>query len=378
MIKRELFLNKLDQFAKVFPISALVGPRQCGKTTLALEYAKQFSTYHHFDLEDTQDAYRLSDPKITLQHLTGLIIIDEVQRMPSLFPYLRVHVDRNPESKFLLLGSASPELMRQRSESLAGRIGHIELTPFHVQEVKTVTKLWHRGGFPKSYLASTNEHSRIWLKQYILTFLERDIRAMGFSVSPEEMRKLWIMSAHYHGNLVNYTELGKSLNVSDMTIRKYLSILEQAFMIRLLKPWHENISKRQVKSPKLYVRDSGIFHNLFNIQCEDLALNPKIGASFEGFALEEVIRHYQFEKEDCYFWRTHDGAELDLLTYQHGKRVGFEFKYSENIRLTKSMHIAMNDLKLDKLIIVTPGNQAYVLNEKIDVLGINQFMNRTL
>jgi predicted AAA+ superfamily ATPase len=313
----------------------------------------------------------LDNPQLTFNQLTGLIIIDKIQRKPSLFPYLRVHVDRNPEAKFLLLGSSSPDLMRQSAESLAGRIGYIELTPFQSLEVPDADLLWKKGGFPKAYLAKNHNAAEIWLKQYILNFLERDLHALGFNVSPEEMRKLWIMSAHYHGQILNYSELGRSLHLSDMTIRKYLSILENTFMIRLLKPWHENISKRQIKNPKLYIRDSGIFHNLLGISFKDLQFHPKVGASFEGFALEECIRIHQLDREDCFFWRTHDGAELDLFTYKNGKRQGFEFKYTENVKPTRSMLIALKDLKLERLTVIIPGNKRYPIHDNIMVEGLD-------
>lgn len=373
MILRKHFLKQLYEYADIFPICGIIGPRQCGKTTLALEYAKTFPDYHHFDCEDPEDAYLLHDPKLALEQLKGLIIIDEIQRMPALFPYLRVYVDKNPECKILVLGSSSPDLLRQSSESLAGRIGYIELTPFYSEEVGFSNMLWQRGGFPKAYLANSDRAAYIWLRQYISTFLEKDIAAMGFKISPEDMRKLWVMAAHYHANLANYSEIGRSLNVSDMTIRKYLGILEQSFMVRLLKPWHENISKRQVKNPKIFIRDSGILHSLLSMPFDGLSLHPKVGASWEGFALEAIIRQNQFEKEECYFWRTHDGAELDLLIYRGGKKVGFEFKYGDVIKISSSMRIALSDLNLDNLTIITPGEKSYRLDEKINVRGLKIF-----
>ena len=377
MILREQYLKQLNEFGKIFPICGIVGPRQCGKTTLALQYAEQFEICHHFDLEDPQDFSRFQDPKLILENLNGLIIIDEVQRMPSLFPYLRFHADRYPETRILILGSASPDLLRQSSESLAGRIGYIELSPFHMAEIGFSNQLWNRGGFPKAYLSDSDHIAKIWLKQYIATFLERDLTIMGFNVDSSFMRKLWIMVAHYHGNLINYSELGRSLNLSDMTIRKYLNIFEATFMMRLLKPWYENIAKRQVKNPKIYLRDSGIFHNLLGIHYDDLALHPKVGASFEGFALEQIIKFYQFEKEECYFWRTHDGAELDLLVYKNGQKIGFEFKYSEKITVSKSMRIALNDLQLERLTIITPGDKEYILDKNIYVKGLKTFVAPT-
>ena len=376
MILREQFYQKICEYGDIFPICGLVGPRQCGKTTLALEYAQKFQTFHHFDLENPQDFYRLQDPQMALQNLQGLIIIDEIQRLPSLFPYLRFHVDQNPKSRILILGSSSPDLLRQSSESLAGRIGYIELTPFSSDEVGFSEKLWKRGGFPKSYLASSDKTSKIWLSQYITTFLERDMRAMGFHAQPEFMRKLWNMTAHYHANLVNYSELGRSLNLSDMTIRKYLHTLESTYMIRLLKPWHENISKRQVKNPKIYMRDSGIFHTLLGVGTEDLTNHPKVGASWEGFALEEIVRFNQLDQEDCYFWRTHDGAELDLLVLKNGKKMGFEFKYSNMVKITPSMRIACDDLKLDRLTVVVPEGKTYDLSEKIQVTSLQNLLKK--
>lgn len=370
MILRDNFFKALCEFENIFPICGIIGPRQCGKTTLALEYAKKIGNFQHFDLEDFQDLYRLENPKLAFNNSADLIIIDEIQRAPSLFSYLRVFADSNPKSKILILGSSSPNLLRQSSESLAGRIGYIELTPFYSREVGYSEKLWQRGGFPRSYLAKSDNASKIWLRQYINSFLERDLMAMGFNISPENMRKLWFMVAHYHANIINFSELGRSLNLSDMTIRKYLSILESSLMVRLLKPWHENISKRQIKNPKIYIRDSGILHSLLGVGFEELFLHPKSGASWEGFALEEVIRINAFEKEECYFWRTHDGAELDLLVFKNGRKVGFEFKYSDTVKVTSSMHIAIKDLNLDRLTVINPGNKAYQLSDKIYLKGL--------
>ncbi len=374
MIKRINFIKQLDKLFEIFPICAIIGPRQCGKTTLALEYATNFTQYHLFDLEDPTDQNKLENPKLTLEPLEGAIIIDEIHRMKHLFPYLRVLVDRKPSVKILILGSASRDILEQGSETLAGRIAYIELTPFQLEEINDVKTLWARGGFPKSFLAVNNENSNIWRKAYINTFVERDIGTLGFNISTQEMRKLCTLLAHYHGNIMNYSELGNSLDLSEVTIKKYLTILESFFMIRNLKPWFANIKKRQVKSPKIYIRDSGILHTLLGIKETEITLHPKTGASWEGFALEQIIDKMQADKEDCYFWATHNQAELDLLIYKNAKKIGFEFKYTEKPKITPSMRIALTELELEKIYVIIPGNENFLLAPNICVMGINNFI----
>ena len=308
--------------------------------------------------------------------MNSLIIIDEIQRQPELFPYLRVLADYS-NKQFLILGSASGTLLRQSSESLAGRIDYIELTPFSLFEVEDVEKLWLRGGFPKSYLAKNDEYSLKWRKSYITSFIERDLPALGVSLNSTNMRKLWMMLAHCHGQLLNYSDLGRSLGITDMTVRRYMEILEQTFMIRLLQPWHENISKRQVKAPKVYIRDSGLLHALLGIEEEDWYVHPKRGISFEGFAIEEIIRKF-VQQAECFFWRTQAGAELDLLVIKNGKLYGFEIKHSDTPEITKSMHSALQDLKLEHLYIVTPAASSYKKTDKISILGIKGLLEFTL
>ncbi|MBL4823633.1 MAG: ATP-binding protein [SAR324 cluster bacterium] len=383
---RSNYLKQIEQGLLVHKVVALLGPRQSGKTTLARMYAellrKEKGTtpeqITHFDLEDPTDIAALKNPKLVLRELSGLVIIDEIQRVPELFPVLRVLVDL-PDNRahFLILGSASRDLIRQSSESLAGRIAHIELTPFQLLETSTdkSERLWLRGGFPPSFLAKDNSISWQWRKEFIKSFLERDLPALGIGIPPQSLRRFWMMLAHYHGQIVNFSELGRSFGASDSTIRRYLDLLNGTFMVRRLSSWHENISKRQVKAPKLYFRDSGLFHSLLGIENRDqLNRHPKLGASWEGFAIEEVIRCTNVTAEDCYFWATHTGAEIDLLTIQDGKKRGFEFKYSDHPKATKSMHAAMESLKLDSLTVISPTERSFPLSEKIRVVSLKDFV----
>ncbi len=375
-MKKNITRNSLDQITqsfKVNPVVALLGPRQCGKSTLAGEYASKIKgEVHFFDLENPRDQYQLENPILALEDLKGLIIIDEIQRAPNLFPYLRTFVDKHKRQiKLLILGSASRDLIQQSSESLAGRISYVELTPFQFNEVKDINKLHIRGGFPLSYLASSEKISFKWRSDYITTFLERDLYEFGFKISPQTMRRFWMMLTHYHGQILNYSELSRSFGVSDMTVRHYLEILTQTFMIRLLQPWHENISKRQVKAPKLFFRDTGIFHTLLGVNDKpSLKIHPKLGASWEGFAMEEIISTFEIRNEECFFWGTHSTAELDLLTFQKGKRIGYEFKYSDIPTVTNSMKIAFDDLKLDHLYVVVPKTKKMKLGDRITGISL--------
>jgi predicted AAA+ superfamily ATPase len=354
---------------------AILGPRQCGKTTLSRKYVKSKKLEgkaHIFDLEDPADLAILENPKTALEPLNGLIIIDEIQRVPELFPVVRVLVDQpNSKRKFLILGSASRDLIQQSSETLAGRIAYIELTPFSMNEVADFEKLWLRGGFPNSFLAKSLDDSVYWREQYIATFLERDLPNLGIRIPPIALRRFWTMLAHYHGQYFNASEIGKSLGVADTTTRHYLDILAGAFMIRQLLPWSTNAKKRQIKTPKIYFRDSGLYHTLCNItDRKSLMHHPKLGASWEGFALEEIIRLHQAEPQECYFWGIHNQAELDLLIIKGGKRRGFEFKYSDAPHVTNSMQTALEMLQLDSLQIIYPGKKDYSLGKKIHVLGL--------
>jgi predicted AAA+ superfamily ATPase len=371
VIRRDGVRAKIENALRRSRVTALLGPRQCGKTTLAREFVPSDSI-NYFDLEDPESLARLEQPKLALENLEGLVVIDEIQRKPELFALLRVLADRQPNpAKFLVLGSAAPELLRQSSESLAGRIETLELGGFDLSEVgaDAMPRHWLRGGFPLSFLAENDEDSSVWRRRFVSTFLERDLPALGLGISPVAMMRFWTMLAHYHGQTWNASEIAGAMGVSATTTRRYVDLLTHAFMIRQLQPWHENLGKRQVKAPKIYFRDSGLFHTLSHIKSErDLLTHPKIGASWEGYAIEEVIRHYQPDQQ--YFWATHNGAELDLLLFKDGKRIGIECKRQDAPKLTASMKIAMDDLKLDELLVIYPGHKAYPLGESIRALPL--------
>jgi uncharacterized protein len=371
-MERFYYLDQIDYQFSIHSVCGLLGPRQVGKTTLAKEYAKKFERVYFFDLENPIDLGRLENPMLSLSAIkTELIVIDEIQLRPDLFSVLRVLVDEDKNRKFLILGSASRDLLRQSSETLAGRIGYIELPPFSIEETGVYTNLWLRGGFPRSFLADTNEQSYSWRQAYISTFMERDIPQLGFNIPPILMKRLWMMLAHNHGNILNASELGRSLDLTHHTVKKYIDILIGTFMVRQLQPWFENISKRQVKSPKLYIRDSGILHTLLSIPTYELLhVNQKLGASWEGFATEQIISRYHMQSEECYFWATQSDAELDLFFIKDGKRLGFEFKYTDHPKVTKSMLIAIESLSLDHLYAVFPHNQTFPLTEKITAIGL--------
>jgi predicted AAA+ superfamily ATPase len=325
-----------------------------------------------FDLENPVDVRRLSAPMQALEAQTGLVIIDEIQRQPELFELLRVLVDRpDNAARFLVLGSASPHLVRDVSESLAGRIGFVDLSGFDVTEVSSAerTELWVRGGFPLSFLADDDATSMLWRQDFIRTFLERDIPQLGITIPAETLRRFWTMVAHYHGQVWNAAQLARSLGASENTARRYLDILAGAFLVRVLPPWFENIRKRQVKAPKVYLRDTGILHALLQLGTfQDVTGHPKLGSSWEGFALEQVLTTLQ--TRDAYYWATHGGAELDLLVSMAGKRYGFEFKYADAPGTTRSMHVAMEDLRLEHLWVVYPGHEEYGLTERISVVPV--------
>ena len=348
---------------------ALIGPRQVGKTTLARRFLAADSP-RYFDLEDAGALQRLDEPMTALESLRGLVVIDEVQRRPELFPVLRVLIDREPRpGQYLILGSASPALLRQSSESLAGRLEIIEVDTLALAEVggANIDRLWTRGGFPLSYLAQSEADSAEWRNAFLRTTLERDLPALGLGAPPAAVRRFWGMLAHYHGQIWNAAEPARSLGIGESTVRRYLDFLADAFLVRQLPPWFENLAKRQVKAPKVYVRDSGLLHALLNLDTTEAVLaHPKAGASWEGFILEQVLHHAR--PAEAYFWATHQGAELDLLMLKRGRRVGVEIKRADAPRLTPSMRIALQDLKLDRLIIIYPGNRGYRLGEEVDVV----------
>ncbi len=329
-------------------------------------------TTNYFDLEDPVSMFRLEEPMTALRDLTGLVVIDEIQRRLDLFPLLRVLADRHPlPARFLILGSASPSLIRQASETLAGRVETISVSGFSLAEVghERMNQHWLRGGFPLSYLAASDADSRVWRKNFIQTFLERDLPQWGINIPAATLLRFWSMLAHYHGQIWNASEASRAFGVSDMTVRRYLDVLEGVFMIRVLQPWYTNIQKRQIKSPKIYFRDSGILHSLLGIYSDlDLYTHPKIGASWEGYAMEETIK--ATNPDEIYFWGTHNGAELDLLLLKDGKRIGVECKRMDAPHLTPSMKIAMQDLHLDRLVVFYPGEKAYPLSEGIEVMPL--------
>lgn len=354
---------------------ALIGPRQCGKTTLARQFVSPDSP-NYFDLEDPLSLVRLDEAMTALRGLTGLVVIDEIQRRPDLFPILRVLMDREPlPARFLILGSASPALLRQSSESLAGRLEIVSIGGLSLGDVgeKSHSMHWFRGGFPLSFLASGDTESFAWRKNFVRTFLEQDIPQLGLVTPAQTLFRFWTMLTHYHGQIWNAAEPARSLGLNESTIRRYLDLLEGVFMIRQLRPWHENLKKRQIKSPKIYFRDSGLLHQLIGLKGQkDLLTHPKCGASWEGYVIEELLTASL--PDEAYFWGTHAGAEIDLLLFKDGRRIGVEIKRADAPRLTPSMRIAMTDLGLERLIVVYPGEQRYSLTEKVDVLPLSVVM----
>jgi predicted AAA+ superfamily ATPase len=372
VIERERWREAIRRGLARSPVVALVGPRQCGKTTLAREIVVPASALY-FDLEDPRSLQRLAEPMTSLAGLRGTIVIDEVQRRPDLFPILRVLADRRPlPARFLVLGSAAPELLHQASESLAGRVETLSLGGFTLDEVGlgAFNKHWLRGGFPRSFLARSDADSVSWRAQLIQTFLERDVPQLGIRVPATTLRRFWTMVAHYHGGIWNNAEPARSLGVSEPSVRRYLDLLTGLFMVRQLPPWHENLSKRQVKAPKVYVRDSGLLHELLGIRsAAELDRHPKMGASFEGYAIEQVL--HAVKPDEAYFWATHQGAELDLLLFKGGKRIGVEVKRQDAPSLTASMRIALEDLKLDRLVVLYPGDASYPIADRVEVVPIS-------
>lgn len=374
LVPRNAYVAEIERALKRSPVVALLGPRQCGKSTLARQIASAREAAY-YDLEKPDDAARLQNPMQDLKGRKGLVVLDEIQRMPQLLPVLRVLADRRPlPARFLVLGSASLDLVRGSSESLAGRIEFVEMSGFDLWEVGPSRQraLWVRGGFPNSFLAKTSADSMAWRENFVRTFLERDIPQMGFHIPAQTLRQFWTMVAHYHAQVWNGAEIGRSLGMAHTSARRYLDLLCGSLVLRQIPPWFENLGKRVVKSPKVYVRDSGILHALLRVDDFDtLAGHPKLGASWEGFALEQVLRCVG--ERDVYFWATHAGAELDLLYFRKGKRYGVEFKYADAPALTKSMRIALDDLRLQALWVVYPGTTAYPLADRVHAVPLAEF-----
>lgn len=377
IIARHQYIEAVTRLLKRNPVVAIPGARQVGKTTLARQLMKALrGPATGFDLENPSDLARLSDPTLTLEELRGLMVLDEIQRRPDLFPVLRVLLDRpRSRARFLVLGSASPALLKQSSETLAGRIAFCELSGFSLGEVgtKELDKLWIRGGFPRSFLAQTDAVSIEWRRDFIRTFLERNIPQLGISIAARTLHRFWSMLAHYHGQIWNASEFGRSFGVADTTVRNYLDILTDTLMVRQLPPWTENVRKRQVKSPKIYLSDSGLLHSILDLKTKrDLEAHPKLGASWEGFLFESIVRQLGLRREQCYFWATHGGAELDLLVIEGRYRYGFEFKRTTSPQITRSMQSALSDLRLTRLDIVHAGKDTFPLAKRVRAVAARQ------
>ena len=379
MIKREAHLRKLEGLLGESPVVAMIGARQVGKTTLARQVVRQSGEPAHvFDLESSEDLARLADPMLALSPLRGLVVLDEVQRRADLFPTLRVLADRRPlPARFLVLGRASPELLRQSSESLAGRVAYYELPCLSLAETgpAELEKLWLRGGFPVSFAAQSEPGSVRWRRNFVMTFLERDIAQLGIAIPGATLERFWAMLAHYHAQIWNGSELARAFGVSHHTVRRYADALESTFMVRSLKPWSANLAKRQVKSPKVYVRDSGLLHRLLDIDSrEQLERHPKLGASWEGFVIEQIIQTLHVDDRQCYFWAAHTGGEIDLLIHRGGKLRGFEIKHTSSPAVTRSMRNAYEGLELDRLDVIHAGRDSFPLADGIRAVAARRML----
>lgn len=373
MIQRLTILSTLKAAIQGSRVVVLSGPRQCGKTTLARELLSEESI-NYFDLEDPASLARLDEPMTALRSLKGLVVVDEVQRRPDLFPVLRVLADRKgTPSRFLILGSASGDLLRQSSESLAGRMEYVTIGGFTLSELSASAEpqLWRRGGFPLSYLAKTEADSLAWRKSFVRTLLERDFPQWGVRVPATALQRFWTMLAHYHGQVWNAAEPARALGVSESTTRRYLDLLTDALMIRQLQPWHANLGKRQVKAPKVYVRDTGLLHHLLGIdKAKALVSHPKIGASWEGFVIEQIL--LMEPHDDAYFWATHQGAEIDLILRRGNRLLGVECKRADAPRLTPSIRIALEDLGLERIAVIYPGNKRFPLSDNVEAIPLDE------
>ncbi len=379
-LDRAQHCDEIERLLKERPVVAILGARQVGKTTLAgLVRRRRSGRTAFFDLEDPRTLARMEEPTLALEPLRGLVVLDEVQNRPDLFPVLRVLADRpGRPARFLVLGSASPDLLRQGSDSLAGRIGFHEVGGFDLEEVGSgnLSRLWFRGGFPRSYLARSHRESADWRRDFVRTFLERDLPRLGITIPPTTLSRFWTMLSHYHGQVWNASEFARSFGVSHTTVQKYLDLLCGMFVVRQLRPWAENVGKRAIKASKVYLSDSGLLHTLLDLDLPaSVETHPKVGASWEGFVLEQVVRRLRARREECYFWATHAGAELDLLIVRGRRRIGFEFKRTDAPRMTRSMMSALESLRLERLYVLHAGRDTFNLGKNVravaavDLLG---------
>lgn len=381
-IHRQQHVEAIENLLRQFPVVGILGARQVGKTTLAKQIAAiatpDATPVHRFDLEDPDDLARLDEPRLALSGLRGLVILDEIQLRAELFPVLRVLADRQPlPARFLVLGSASPNLLRQGSETLAGRIAYHLLPGLSVDEtgVTGLEDLWFRGGFPRSLLCPSDRESDRWRREFINTFIQRDLPSLGSRVPGPTLRRFWAMLAHWHGQVWNGSEFGRSFGVSDTTVRRYLDQLTEALVVRQLEPWHANLRKRQVKMPKVYIRDSGLLHTLLALDNRTaLERHPKCGASWEGFILEQLLTVLELPEERAYFWRAHTGAELDLLVDRGDHRIGYEIKRTSSPRVTPSMRSALRDLELAELTVVHAGERSFPMTEKVRAVAAGRLL----
>ena len=381
MIDRRRHLERLSWLFRTFPVAAILGARQVGKTTLARAFAATWGgPVTHLDLERPADLALLVDPELVLGPLQGLVILDEIQRRPELFPVLRVLVDRpGSDTKFLVLGSASPDLLSQSSESLAGRIGYHHLRGLALDEAgrDALDRLWLRGGFPRSFLAPGEAESVEWRRSFLQTFLERDLPQLGIRTPAETLRRFWSMVAHYHAQTWNGAEIARAFGIGESSVRRYLDLLTSALVLRQLPPWHANLAKRQVRSPKVFVEDSGLLHALLGIETAvDLAGHPKVGASWEGFLIKEIVERLNARPEECFFWATHTGAEIDLLVVSGQRRLGFEIKRTSAPRLTRSMATVIEDLGLERLDVVHAGEATFPLARNVRAVAAQALLDQ--